>query len=106
MDAISASMNDIGLPSTAILIAVRNSTDGQAALREWAQYVRESTLYQITVWVLCVKNSRTETLVRDLHDLQPFVVEAEYNWAAVIRDFDIQVKVSVNHIRYYSTLVI
>ena len=80
---------------TAILVGVGNKSYNHkhTVLSKWADLGRESTANHLAVWVLCLKGSSTESSVRELPHLLPFVVEDNYSWARIIRDFSVQVKV-------------
>ncbi|CAM9467851.1 unnamed protein product, partial [Ascophyllum nodosum] len=78
-------------PSTAILVAVGESSSHEyTILSKWADLGREPTANHLAVWALCLKGSSTESSVRELPYLLPFVVEENYSWAMIIRDFSIQ----------------
>ena len=81
-------------PSTAILVAIGNNSNHEhLVLGKWANLGRGSTANHLAVWVLCVKGSSTESSVRELPYLLPFVVEESYSWARIIRDFSVQVRI-------------
>ena len=81
--------------TTAILVAVGNKSyrHEHTVLSKWADLGRESIANHLAVWALCLKGSSTESSVREQPHLLPFVVEENYSWARIIRDFSMQVKV-------------
>ncbi|CAM9141525.1 unnamed protein product [Scytosiphon promiscuus] len=85
--SLSVDADHVPKQTTIILVALRDSPDGEEHLKKWASFAEERGDEELApVWIICPEHSPNIALVQDLAPhVQPFVVKDGVSWATVLR---------------------